>query len=127
MHAQIINTHVVLDVGLAACPQQHAAALVVAVLAAEVERGEAAAVPQVVVALAHLAQELAGAAEALPGGLVERSVAVLQCEKDRVESLDFSNIFMQKFVKLYNLGPPLIRDVLFCFLPEVPVPNWAAQ
>ena len=83
-----------------------------AVLAAEVERGEAAAVPQVVVALAHLAQELAGAAEALPGGLVERSVAVLQCEKDRVESLDFSNIFMQKFVKLYNLGPPLIRDIL---------------
>ena len=75
------------------------------------ERGESAAVPQVVVALAHLAQELAGAAEALPGGLVQRRVAVLQWE-DRVESLDFSNIFMQKFVKLYNLEPPLIRDIL---------------
>ena len=72
------HTHVVLDVGLAAGAQEHPAALVVAVLAAEVERGEAAAVPQVVVALAHLAQELAGAAESLPGGFVERRVAVLQ-------------------------------------------------
>ena len=27
----------------------------------------------------------------------------------------------------YNLGHPLIRDVLFCFLSEVLVTNWAAQ
>jgi len=27
----------------------------------------------------------------------------------------------------YNVGHPLIRDVMFCFLSEVPVTNWAAQ
>ena len=53
-----------------------------AVLAAQVERGEAAAVPQVVVALAHFAQELARPAEPLPGRLVEGSVAVLQMRKE---------------------------------------------
>ena len=78
------HTHVVLDVWLAAGPEEHPAALVVAVLAAEVERGEAAAVPQVVVALAHLAQELTGAAEPPPGGLVQRRVPVLK-RKDRGE------------------------------------------
>ena len=84
------RTHVVLDVGLAAGPEEHPAALVVAVLAAEVERGEAAAVPQVVVALAHLAQELAGAAEPPPGGLVQRRVPVLKC-KDIDEISDILN------------------------------------
>ena len=28
---------------------------------------------------------------------------------------------------IYNLGRPLIHVVLFCFLLEVPVTNWAAQ
>ena len=78
------HTHVVLDVWLASSPEEHPAALVVAVLAAEVERGEAAAVPQVVVALAHLAEELAGAAEPPPGGLVQRRVTMLK-RKDRDE------------------------------------------
>ena len=27
----------------------------------------------------------------------------------------------------YTVGRPLIRDVLFCCLTEVPVTNWAAQ
>ena len=50
------------------------------VLAAEVERGEAAAVPKVVVGLGA-AEELRSAAEALPGGLVEGGVAVLENSK----------------------------------------------
>ena len=28
---------------------------------------------------------------------------------------------------MYSQGGPLICDVLFCFLSEVPVTNWAAQ
>ena len=80
----VFHTHIVLDVRLASGPEEHPAALVVAVLAAEVERGEAAAVPQVVVALAHLAQELAGAAEPPPRGLVQRRVPMLK-RKDRGE------------------------------------------
>ncbi len=52
-----------------------------AVLAAEVERGEAAAVAQVVVG-AGAAEQLHRTAEALPGGLVQRSVAVLK-ERER--------------------------------------------
>ena len=32
-----------------------------------------------------------------------------------------------KTSSIYNVGRSLIRDVLFCFLFEVPVTNWAAQ
>ncbi len=49
------------------------------VLAAEVERGEAAAVAQVVVG-PGAAEEVGGAAEAVPGGVVQGGVAVLQGE-----------------------------------------------
>ena len=30
-------------------------------------------------------------------------------------------------IDMYNLGRPLIRDVLVCLILEVPVTNWAAQ
>ena len=51
-----------------------------AVLAAQMERGEPAAVAEVVVGLV-LAEELHGAAETLPRGLVEGSVAVLKWKR----------------------------------------------
>ena len=38
-----------------------------------------------------------------------------------------NGILMPSVVELYTPGPPLSRDVLFCFLSEVPVANWAAQ
>ncbi len=74
------GTHVVLDVGLASRAEQHPARLVVAILTAQVQRREAAAIPQVVVGLG-LAQELHSLAESLPCGLVEGRVAVLRREE----------------------------------------------
>jgi hypothetical protein len=50
----------------------------VSVLTAQVEGGEPAPVPQVIVAPAHFAQKFARPAETLPGGLVKGSVAVLK-------------------------------------------------
>ena len=52
-----------------------------AVLAAEVQRSEPAPVLDVRVGLA-LGQKLDGLGEALPGGLVQRGVAVLERERD---------------------------------------------
>ena len=38
-----------------------------------------------------------------------------------------NGILMPSVVELYTPGRPLSCDVLFCFLSEVPVTNWAAQ
>ena len=63
------STHIVLDVRLAAAEEEDAAGLVVAVLAAEMERCKPAPVLDVRVGLA-LGQKLDRLGEALPGGLV---------------------------------------------------------
>ena len=70
-------THVVLDVWLASPEQQDPAGLVVPVLAAEVEGREPAPVLDVEVGLGP-AEGVDGLAVALPGRLVEGSVAVLE-------------------------------------------------
>ncbi len=64
------------------------------VLAAEVERGEAAAVAQVVVG-PGAAEEVGGAAEAVPGGVVQGGVAVLKGMKGNIEVTWFG----QKIIK----------------------------
>ena len=68
-------SYIILDVGSAAVQQQHPGGLVVPVLAAEVERGEAAPVLHVHVGLGP-AQRAHSPAEPFPGGLVQRRVAV---------------------------------------------------
>ncbi len=72
-HKQVLAflslTHVVLDVRLAPAEEEHATSLVVSVLAAEVEWGEAPPVLDVRVRLGP-AQELHGLGEAFPGRLV---------------------------------------------------------
>lgn len=73
-------THIILDVRPAARQQQHAAGLVVAVLAGKVQRREAALVLDVDVGLGPH-QGLRRVAVALPGRLVQRRVPVLCGER----------------------------------------------
>ena len=72
-----VATHIVLDVWSAAMGEEDAAALVVAGLAAQVQRREPAAVLHVDIGLGR-AEGGHGAAVALPGGLVQGGVPVLQ-------------------------------------------------
>jgi len=85
------QTHVVLDVRLAAGEKKDAASLVVAVLAAQMEGREAAAVLDVGVSPARATEEVRGAREALPGGLVQGRVAVLKDDVVVIDDWQYSN------------------------------------
>ena len=79
--ASLIPTYVVFNVGFASRPEKDPACFVVAVLTAEVERRETAAVSQVKVGLA-LAQKIHRLAEPAPSALVQSRVPVLQKQRD---------------------------------------------
>ncbi len=71
------GTYVILYVGFTAGPEERSTRLVVAVLTAEMQGREAAAVSQVVVGLVG-AEQRHRPTEALPSGLMERRVTVLK-------------------------------------------------